>query len=48
MNFQWFGNLVTMKDWTDLWLKEGVANYLESFVPEQVNPEEKMVSQICK
>ncbi len=32
---QWFGDLVTTKDWADLWLNEGFATYFEHFWTEQ-------------
>ncbi len=32
---QWFGDLVTCKDWANLWLNEGFATYFEHYWMEQ-------------
>ena len=39
MAHQWFGDLVTMQWWDDIWLNEGFANWMESKPVEDWKPE---------
>jgi puromycin-sensitive aminopeptidase len=42
---QWFGNLVTMEWWTDLWLNEGFASYMGPKAVDDQFPEWRIWSQ---
>ncbi len=44
---QWFGNLVTMAWWDDLWLNEGFASWAENYASHEIYPEYQMWDQFC-
>ena len=38
ISHQWFGNLVSIKHWNDLWLKESFAKFFEYFILDNLYP----------
>ncbi len=44
---QWFGNLVTMRWWDNLWLNESFANWMEYYAVDHFYPEWQLWQQYC-
>jgi aminopeptidase N len=48
LGHQWFGNLVTMEWWKELWLNEGFASWVETHCAHEIMPELRPWTDFCR
>ena len=45
---EWWGNLVTAKDWSDVWIHEGLATYMEALYVEHLSGRDSYQKYLAK
>jgi aminopeptidase N len=45
---EWFGNLVTVKDWSDFWIHEGIGLYLQPLYLEKIYGKKEYIGYLRK
>lgn len=46
MAHEWWGNLITARDWSDVWIHEGIATYTEALYVEHLYGREKFLQHM--
>jgi aminopeptidase N len=48
LSHEWWGNLVTCRDWADLWIHEGIGTYMQALYLERLRGPEALRKEMAK